>query len=155
MKKVITLQKNGLEIMGNTISLRTLDRKDWETPLEFFQELNDIYQFTLDPCATKETAKCPKYYTEKDNGLAKDWCGERVYCNPPYGKEISQWVKKASEEAAKPNTLVVMLLPSRTDTAWFHDYIYNKATVYFVRGRLKFVGAEHPAPFPSMIVIFE
>lgn len=149
------LQKNGLEIMGNTISLRTLDRKDWETPPEFFQELNDIYQFTLDPCATKETAKCSKYYTEKDNGLAKDWSGERVYCNPPYGKEIPLWVKKASEEAAKPNTLVVMLLPSRTDTAWFHDYIYNKATVYFVRGRLKFVGAEHPAPFPSMIVIFE
>ncbi len=141
--------------MSNTISLRTLDRKDWETPPEFFQELNDIYQFTLDPCATKETAKCSKYYTEKDNGLEKDWGGERVYCNPPYGKEIPLWVKKASKEASKPNTLVVMLLPARTDTTWFHDYIYNKAVVYFVRGRLRFVGAEHPAPFPSMIVVFE
>ena len=146
---------NGSKAMSNTISLRTLDRKDWETPPEFFQELNDVYQFTLDPCATKETAKCSKYYTEKDNGLEKDWGGERVYCNPPYGKEIPLWVKKASEEASKPNTLIVMLLPARTDTTWFHDYIYNKAAVYFVRGRLRFVGAEHPAPFPSMIVVFE
>lgn len=148
-------QRNGLKAMSNTISLRTLDRKDWETPPEFFQELDDVYQFTLDPCATKETAKCSKYYTEKDNGLEKDWGGEHVYCNPPYGKEIPLWVKKASKEASKPNTLVVMLLPARTDTTWFHDYIYNKAAVYFVRGRLRFVGAEHPAPFPSMIVVFE
>lgn len=141
--------------MSTTISLRTLDRKDWETPAKLFQEFNDLYQFTLDPCATKETAKCSKYYTEKDNGLMQDWGGERVYCNPPYGKEILYWVKKASEESRKPNTLIVMLLPSRTDTAWFHDYIYNKAKIHFVRGRLKFVGAEHPAPFPSTIVIFE
>lgn len=140
--------------MNKTISLKTLDRKDWETPPELFQRLDAIYHFTLDPCATPETAKCAKYYTKDDDGLTKEWGGERVFCNPPYGKELSQWVKKASEEAHKLDTVVVMLLPARTDTAWFHDYIMGKTAIQFLRGRLRFVGAAHPAPFPSMVVVF-
>jgi site-specific DNA-methyltransferase (adenine-specific) len=128
---------------------------DWETPQEFFNELDKEFNFTLDPCATKQTAKCSKFYTKKDNGLNKDWNGEVVFCNSPYGKEIKNWVKKCSEEKA----LVVMLIPARTDTKYFHDYIYKKKNVEvrFIKGRLKFGGKQKgsgSAPFPSMIIIF-
>lgn len=80
--------------------------------------------------------------------------GYRVFCNPPYGKDITKWVKKAYEEAHKENTLVVMLVPARTDTKWFHDYVYHRAEIRFVRGRLKFGDSKQPAPFPSVIVIY-
>ncbi len=79
--------------------------------------------------------------------------GYRVFCNPPYS-EISQWVQKSYEESLKPNTIVVMLIPARTDTKYFHDYIYHRSEIRFVRGRLKFGGSKNSAPFPSMIVIF-
>ena len=85
----------------------------------------------------------------------KNGGGWRVFCNPPYGRVIGEWVKKAYQESKQPNTLVVMLLPARTDTRWFHDYIYGKAEIRFVKGRLKFGGCDNPAPFPSMIVIFK
>lgn len=77
-----------------------------------------------------------------------------MFCNPPYGKEISVWVKKCYEESLKPNTLVVMLIPARTDTAYFHDWIYHKAELRFIRGRLHFNDSKAGAPFPSMVVIF-
>lgn len=77
-----------------------------------------------------------------------------MFCNPPYGKEISKWVEKCSNEAKKPNTKVVMLIPARTDTSYFHDFIYNKAEIRFIRGRVKFGNSKQGAPFPSMIVIF-
>ena len=80
--------------------------------------------------------------------------GERVFCNPPYGREIGKWVQKSFEESKKKNTLVVMLIPARTDTKYFHDYIYGKAEIRFIRGRLKFGNAKTAAPFPSMVVIF-
>lgn len=80
--------------------------------------------------------------------------GERVFCNPPYGKEIAKWVQKSFEESRKKNTLVVMLIPARTDTKYFHDFIYGKAEIRFIRGRLKFGNAKTAAPFPSMVVIF-
>ena len=80
--------------------------------------------------------------------------GERVFCNPPYGKEIAKWVQKSVEESRKKNTLVVMLIPARTDTKYFHDFIYGKAEIRFIRGRLKFGNAKTAAPFPSMVVIF-
>lgn len=121
----------------------------WETPQEFFDELNDEFHFTLDVCATKENAKCSKYYTKEQDGLVQPWEGV-VWCNPPYGREITKWV----ERAYLSKQTVVMLLPARTDTQWFHDYIYGKAEIRFIKGRLKFGRSKNSAPFPSMIVVF-
>lgn len=121
---------------------------EWSTPQDFFDKLNKEFNFTLDPCATKENAKCAKFYTKEDDGLSKSWEDEMVFMNPPYGREIGKWVAKIAEEGG------VALLPARTDTRWFHEYIYGKAEVRFVKGRLKFGGSKTNAPFPSMIVIF-
>jgi phage N-6-adenine-methyltransferase len=127
----------------------------WATPQEFFDKLNAEFGFTLDPCATHENAKCDKYFTIKEDGLKQNWQGETVFCNPPYGRVIKDWVKKCYEESRKENTTVVMLIPARTDTSYFHDYIYNKAKeIRFIRGRLKFGNAKNSAPFPSMVVVF-
>ena len=127
----------------------------WYTPVDFYEGLNREFNFTLDPCSTHENAKCAKHFTEDDNGLLQNWGGEVVFCNPPYGRVLKDWVKKASDEAKKPNTTVVMLIPARTDTTYFHDYIYNKAKeIRFIRGRLKFGGSKNAAPFPSMVVVF-
>ena len=125
----------------------------WATPQDFFDELNEEFEFTLDPCATPDNAKCAKFFTKEQDGLKQDWTGERVFCNPPYGRAIGAWVKKCHDEAQK-GTLVVMLIPARTDTSYFHDYIYHKAEIRFIRGRLKFGGASQGAPFPSMVVIY-
>ena len=128
---------------------------EWATPVRLFQELDAEFHFDLDPCATSENHKCPDYYTKEENGLLQNWGGRRVFCNPPYGKAMPAWVQKCSEEAKKPDTLVVMLIPARTDTAYFHDYIYKKAKeIRFIRGRLHYNDAKQAAPFPSMIVIF-
>ena len=127
---------------------------DWETPQWFFDKLNDEFCFNLDPCASDENHKCEKYYTIDDDGIGKNWGGYRVFCNPPYGREISQWVRKAYYESQKDNTVVVMLIPARTDTKWFHQYIYHKSEIRFVKGRLKFGGTKNNAPFPSIVVIF-
>lgn len=126
----------------------------WETPKKLFDELNMVFHFTLDPCVLPENAKCEKFFTPEDDGLSQNWGGHRVFCNPPYGREIADWVKKAYEESQKPDTRVVMLLPVRTDTAWFHDYVLGNADIHFLRGRLHFGGAKDPAPFPSMLVYF-
>lgn len=127
----------------------------WATPQAFFDELNEEFGFTLDPCALPSNAKCAKYYTPTDNGLLQDWGGEIVFCNPPYGRAIYDWVRKCSEEASKPNTTVVALIPARTDTRYFHEFIYHQAKeIRFVKGRLKFGNAKSAAPFPSMVVIF-
>ena len=124
----------------------------WATPQKFFDELNSEFHFTLDPCALPENAKCEKYYTPEDDGLIQNWNGETVFCNPPYGKEIGKWVKKCMETEGGHR---VMLLPARTDTRWFHEYIYGKAEIRFIKGRLKFGDSKNSAPFPSMVVIFE
>ena len=100
--------------------------EEWATPQEVYDKLNEEFRFTLDPCATEDNAKCATFFTKQQNGLLQNWEGHRVFCNPPYGQIIYQWVKKAFEESQKPNTKVVMLLPSRTDTRWFHDFIYIK-----------------------------
>ena len=127
----------------------------WSTPQSFYDNLNKEFNFTLDPCATKDNHKCDKFYTKEDDGLSKSWIGESVFCNPPYGREIKHWVKKCYLESMQKNTLVVALLPARTDTEWFHIYIYNKAKeIRFIKGRLKFGGCANPAPFPSMVVVF-
>ena len=132
----------------------------WCTPKEFYDRLDEEFHFTLDPCATHKSAKCPKYFTKEDDGLSRSWEGESVFCNPPYGREIWRWVKKAYEESRKPNTLVVLLIPARTDTAYFHEYIFNKASdIRFLRGRLKFTDEEgkasNSAPFPSCVVVYD
>ena len=126
----------------------------WSTPQDFFDELNTEFGFTLDPCADDSNHKCNKYYTEEDDGLLQDWQGEIVFCNPPYGKAIKDWVRKAYIEGCKPNTTVVMLIPARTDTIYFHKYIYHKAEIRFLKGRLKFGNSKNSAPFPSMVVIY-
>lgn len=126
---------------------------DWATPQDFYEELDKEFNFTLDPCANELNHKCDKYFTEKEDGLSQKWGGNIVFCNPPYGKVIGDWVKKAHEEAQKPNTTVVMLIPARTDTKYFHDYIYKKHEIRFVKGRLKFGNSKNSAPFPSMIII--
>lgn len=134
-------------------------KDDWETPQKFFDELNEEFNFTLDPCCTHENAKCQKHYTIDENGLEQDWGGETVFCNPPYSKKGGQdkWVRKCYEESKKPGTMVVALLPVRTDTQRFHDYILGKAEIRFVRGRLYFevggVGVGR-APFPNMVCIW-
>lgn len=125
---------------------------EWETPQELFDELNDEFHFTLDVCATAENAKCKHYYTQKQDGLAQPWKGT-VWCNPPYGRSIGSWVRRGLFASAAGHT-VVMLLPARTDTRWFHDYILGKAEIRFIRGRLKFGGSKNSAPFPSMVVVF-
>ena len=112
----------------------TSNKDDWETPQKLFDELDAKYHFTLDPCATPTNAKCKRYYTIADDGLSKSWKDEVVFCNPPYGRNIGEWVKKCAEEEAD----VVLLIPARTDTSYFHDYIYGKAKIEFIRGRLKF-----------------
>lgn len=122
----------------------------WETPQWFFDRLNEEFHFETDVCALPENAKCEKYFTPEQDGLKQDWTGV-CWCNPPYGRQIGKWVEKA----AKSNATVVMLVPARTDTAWFHDWILPFAEVWFVRGRLRFGGAEHSAPFPSMVCVFE
>ena len=126
---------------------------DWATPQHLFDQLDRQFHFTLDPCASPENAKCKLFFTEKENGLAQSWVGHTVFMNPPYGREIKDWVKKAWLSGVKENTTVVCLLPARTDTKWFHKYCIQ-GEVWFLKGRLKFGGSENSAPFPSMVVIF-
>lgn len=125
---------------------------EWETPQDFFDGLNAEFRFDLDVCATPENAKCSRYFTREIDGLKQNWDGI-CWMNPPYGREIGQWVKKAYESAQNGAT-VVCLLPARTDTAWWHEYCM-KGKVRFIRGRLKFGGAQNSAPFPSAVVVFD
>ena len=127
---------------------------EWETPQDLFDSLDAKYHFDLDPASTDDNAKCKNHFTVHDNGLSKNWGGQTVWLNPPYGREIVKWVKKAYEESQKPKTTVVCLLPARTDTKWFHDYC-KRGQIEFIRGRLKFGNSKSSAPFPSMIVVFK
>lgn len=128
----------------------------WATPQDFFDKLNDEFHFTLDPCADETNHKCKKYFTKEDDGLIQCWRGETVFCNPPYGREICNWVKRCYMHSVVDCGIAVMLIPARTDTKWFHEYIYNKSNVEirFIKGRLKFGGSKNSAPFPSMVVVF-
>ena len=120
------------------MSLRT----DWKTPKEFYAGLDEEFNFTFDPCPSN-----PEF-----NGLTIEW-SQRNFCNPPYGRQITAWIKKGYEESLK-GKLVVFLLPSRTDTRWWHDFIMKADEIRFIRGRLKFSGHKNSAPFPSCIAIF-
>jgi len=126
---------------------------NWSTPQDFFDKCNTEFgPFELDACASITNHKCARYFTESDDGLAKTWTG-KVWMNPPYGRTIGQWMRKAYESAVHEHAIVVCLVPARTDTAWWHDYA-AKGTVRFIRGRLKFGGHANSAPFPSALVIF-
>jgi phage N-6-adenine-methyltransferase len=119
---------------------------EWSTPQAFFDKLNRRHSFTLDAAATPENAKCPMFFTREQNGLEQDWGTHRVFCNPPYGRATThRWARKCFE-ASQGGALVVLLVPARTDTRWYHDWIEDKAEVTFLRGRLRFGGATSSAP---------
>lgn len=136
-------------------------KMDWCTPQDFFDKLNEEFHFILDAAATDKTAKCPIYYTPETDGLSQSWdVGGAVFCNPPYGRDVRKWVQKAYEEFEHSGGKfpIVLLLPARTDTSYFHDYIYGKAEIRFIRGRLRFTDDDgvpgDAAPFPSMVVVY-
>ena len=132
---------------------------EWATPQGLFDELDKEFGFTLDVCALPENAKCDRYFTPEIDGLSQDWTGT-CWMNPPYGKVISHWIRKAYESCQTQEAdCVVCLLPVRTDTRWFHELIYpaqkcGQAEIRFIKGRLKFGGAKSAAPFPNMLVIY-
>lgn len=138
-----------------TNGLFSSNTNEWATPIALFARLDAEFHFDLDPCCTHENAKCERHFTQDEDGLSRSWGGCRVFCNPPYGRELPKWVRKCYEESRKKDTLVVMLIPARTDTSYFHDYIYHKAKeIRFLRGRLHFNESKQGAPFPSMVVVF-
>lgn len=130
--------------------------ENWATPQDLFDSLDYIFNFTLDPCSGPTNFKVSNHFTKEDDGLSKDWGGHKVFCNPPYGRNATgDWIKKSFEESKKPGTIVVVLIPARTDTKWFHEYVYKtNAEIFFIKGRLKFGDSDNAAPFPSMLVIF-
>lgn len=133
-------------------SLFSSDKDDWETPQDFFEKLDNEFNFDLDPCCSKLTAKCQKFFTKEDDGLFQPWFGT-VYMNPPYGRQIVNWIKKASEESQK-GCVVVCLVPARTDTRWWHDYCMKSSEIRLLNRRLTFAGADNKSTFPAAIVIF-
>jgi|TARA_E500000331_G_C17167272_1_gene674439 phage N-6-adenine-methyltransferase len=129
---------------------------NWATPQEFFDKLNWRFgPFDLDPCATTHNTKCANFFTEAEDGLDKDWEGFTTFVNPPYGRGIDKWIEKAFMESRKNDTRVVMLIPARTDTKYWHQYVMKAEEVYFIKGRLKFGDCENSAPFPSAVVVFD
>lgn len=125
--------------MGNlNHGMMSSDRDDWETPRALFDDLDEVFHFTLDPCSTHQNAKCERHYTKDEDGLSKSWAGETVFCNPPYGSDGKRWIAKCAEEAR--HATIVALLPARTDVRAFHEHIYKKkgVIVKFLRGRIRF-----------------
>ena len=135
--------------------MMSTNSNEWGTPQAFFDALDYEFNFTLDVAATVSNTKCKRFYTEEDNALYKPWTGI-VWCNPPYGRIIGKFVEKAYEESQSGAT-VVMLIPARTDTTYWHDYVMRSKQIRFIRGRLYFEqgGINGPAPFPSAIIVFE
>ncbi len=129
---------------------------EWATPQHFFDRLDQLLgPFTLDPCSNDSNYKVKNRFTEADDGLAQDWAGNVVFMNPPYGRVIKDWIKKAYDEGQKDDTTVVALIPARTDTRYWHDYVMKAHTIYFIKGRLKFGNGENSAPFPSAVIVFK
>src|SRR5690625_4679171 len=127
---------------------------EWATPQCFFDRLDAEVNFTLDPCSDGLNAKCGKFYTQEDDGLTQSWTGERVFMNPPYGRVIGDWVRKAYEESQK-GALIVALTPARTDTRYWHDYVMKADEIRLVKGRIKFGDGSNSAPFPSAVVVWQ
>jgi site-specific DNA-methyltransferase (adenine-specific) len=126
---------------------------EWPTPQSFFDALDAEFHFTLDACATRRNAKCARYFTAAQDGLRQDWGTHRVFCNPPYGREMRAWACKCFE-ASRAGALVVLLAHARTDTRWFHGWVYGKAELRFVKGRLRFGDGAQSAPFPSLVAVY-
>jgi phage N-6-adenine-methyltransferase len=126
--------------------------EEWPTPRNFYDELDKEFGFTLDPCATAENAKAPRFFTRAEDGLRQRWSGS-VFMNPPYGRAIRRWMAKAYRERARCS-VIVCLIPARTDTKYWHEFVMHAAELCFVRGRLRFEGGAHSAPFPSVVVVF-
>ena len=144
--------------MDNNTKLVMFSSKsgEWSTPQDFFEKLNWRFgPFDLDPCANPANTKCPNFFTKAEDGLTKDWEGFRLFVNPPYGRGIDKWIKKGYLESQKKNTRVVMLIPARPDTKYWHEYVMKASEVYFVKGRLKFGDSQNSAPFPSAVVVFD
>lgn len=134
-------------------------KMDWGTPQALFDKLNAEFCFTVDAAALASNAKCSRFWSLEEDGLRQNWGGEKVFCNPPYGRDCWRWIKKACIESEKPGTVVVMLIAARTSNSEWHDYIFSHAKeVRFIRGRLKFEtknGTASSAPFPSAVVVFQ
>jgi phage N-6-adenine-methyltransferase len=129
---------------------------DWATPQDFFEKLSWRFgPFDLDPCANAVNTKCAAFFSEDDDGLQKDWGGFTSFVNPPYGRGLDKWIAKGYKESLKENTKVVMLLPARTDTKYWHKYVMLASELYFIKGRLKFGDSDNSAPFPSAVVVFD
>ena len=131
-------------------------RQDWTTPDALFNPINAEFRFTLDAAADAANARAPLFFCAADDGLRQDWGANVVWLNPPYGERtgrLSKWVEKAADAAAKGAT-VVMLIPARTNTNWFHDICLKRGEVRFIRGRPKFGGADHGLPQPLCLVVF-
>ncbi len=127
---------------------------EWPTPQSFFDELDAEFRFTLDACASSGNAKCPRFFTRERDGLKQDWGRHRVFCNPPYGRGMSDWACKCFK-SSRAGALVVLLAHARTDTCWFHDWVYGRAReIRFIKGRLKFGDGTQSAPFPSLVAIY-
>ena len=130
------------------------EKQTWETPQDFFNKLNDVFNFNLDSCAEVDTAKVANYYTVEDDALVQDWKGN-VWCNPPYGREQIKFVNKALDESNKHKSTVVLLIPARPDTKVWQNVIFpNASQVCFVKGRLRFGNSKENAPFPCAVVVF-
>ncbi len=141
--------------MGINAGMMSSDSGEWGTPQEFYDRLDEIYHFTLDAAASRENAKCDQFYTKENNALELPWPG-RVWCNPPYGRTIPQWVEKGYRESCEPYCqVVVMLLATRTDTRWWHEWVMRAESIWLVKGRLRFIGAPSSAPFPSALAVFQ
>ncbi len=136
---------------GNMAVHYSSERMDWATPWGFFNRLDAEFGFDLDVCALPTSAKCKHFFTPEDDGLAQPWEGV-CWMNPPYGNQIGDWMRKAYEESRRGAT-VVCLVPSRTDTNWWHEWAMKADEIRLVRGRLTFEGAETSAPFPSAVVV--
>lgn len=125
----------------------------WPTPIDFFRKVDRIFKFDLDVCADANNAKCPRFFSEHEDGLSQNWTGV-CWMNPPYGREIGLWVEKAHKSATEHGATVVCLLPARTDTKWWQNFCLDAQEVHFIKGRLKFGDAKNSAPFPSALVVF-
>ena len=146
----------GREMKGNGATVFSHDSDAWATPQAFYTLLDREFHFTLDPCATAENAKCARFFTKEQDGLTKSWGGETVFVNPPYG-HIRAWTEKCVTEVMHGSgwgCTVVLLIPSRTDTRYWHNWVMRAAEVRFVKGRLKFGGSKNSAPFPSAVAVF-
>jgi phage N-6-adenine-methyltransferase len=141
--------------VNHTMTVMTAsENMKWATPQDWFDYLDLEFDFTLDPCCEHETAKCERHFTPAEDGLAHAWTDERVFMNPPYGRELGRWMEKAYRECRDNGALVVAFVPARVDTEWWHQYAAKATEVRFPKGRVKFAGADNSAPFPVAVVVF-